>query len=96
MATKRSAADYAAMAEEFEAEPPRASGPISEGLGATVRLKNGRPSGRRVAAGNTPTTSVRLPQDIRDQLDEQAAAEAIKPSEIVRRAVVEYLDRHGR
>jgi predicted transcriptional regulator len=37
---------------------------------------------------------VRLPVDIKARLDARAASEDVKPAEIIRRALVEYLDRH--
>lgn len=93
MSTRRTDAEYAAMASEFEAGDREAAGPPTAGPGATIRLKNGRPAGRKIPAGNTPTTSVRLPVDVKARLDARAAEEAVKPAEIIRRALVEYLDR---
>ena len=45
-------------------------------------------------AGKTPSTTVRLPADIKVGVDARAAAENVKSAEIIRRAVVEYLERH--
>lgn len=87
--------DYDALQADVEAGNWRAAGPPVEGAGARIRLKSGRPSGRRTPEGNTPTTSVRLPVDIKARLDTQAAVEQVKPAEVIRRALVEYLDRHS-
>ncbi|RWA19429.1 hypothetical protein MBRU_16890 [Mycolicibacterium brumae DSM 44177] len=38
--------------------------------------------------------SVRFPSDLREGIAQRAAAESIKPAELVRRAVAEYLMRH--
>mgnify|MGYP000573637691 CR=1 FL=1 len=46
------------------------------------------------ARGRTPITSVRLPVDIEARLDARAVTEDAKPAEIIRRALVEYFDRH--
>lgn len=91
---RRSDDEYQAMSDAFQAGEWRPVGEPVVGPGAFVKLKEGRPAGRREAGGNTPTTSVRLPQDIRDALDAQATEERVKPAEIIRRALVEYLERH--
>ena len=44
--------------------------------------------------GPHPITSVRLPVDIEARLDARAVTEDAKPAEIIRRALVEYFDRH--
>ncbi len=93
MAAKRSAADYTAMAAEFEDAPTPARGPVAVGPGL-VRLPNGRPRGRAKPAGNTPAISVRFPADVRRGLDAHAEVDGTPVAEIIRRAVVEYLDRH--
>ena len=86
--------DYAAMAHEFETQPIIPAGPVELGPGAFIKLKNGRPAGRKTPAGRTPTTSVRLAPEIRQRLDRQASRESVASGEIIRKAVVEYLDRH--
>ena len=91
---RRTDAEYAELQADIEAG---AWLPVSEpvaGTGAQVVLKGGRPAGRKLPSGNTPTTSVRLPVDIKARLNDRAAAEDVKPAEIIRRALVEYLDRH--
>lgn len=91
---KRTAAEYAAMADEFELNPPKADGPVELGAGAFVKPKDGRPVGRREPAGVTPTVSVRFPAKLREQLDKRAVVEHAPAAEVIRRAVAEYLDRH--
>ena len=86
-------ADYDAMAADYAANPLRADeviGPI-EHTGAILRM--GRPA-KDSGAGKTPSTTVRLPADINVGVDARAAADNVKSAEIIRRAVVEYLERH--
>ncbi|WP_408637730.1 CopG family ribbon-helix-helix protein [Nocardia bovistercoris] len=88
-----SVADYERLAEDYAANPVRDTeivGPIE--IGTTV-LRKGRPAG--VRKGNTPGHSVRLPDALRERLVAQAEREAAPPSELIRRAVSEYLDRHS-
>lgn len=93
MSTRRTDAEYAAMADEFKAGNWQPVAPPTIGPGDAVKLKNGRPVGRKQPAGNTPTTSVRLPAEVKARLDARAADESVKPAEVIRRALVEYLDR---
>ena len=57
------------------------------------RLARGRPSlsgpGRR-----SPQVTFRLPADLREQAEEQARHEGTKVSDVARRALEEYLERH--
>ena len=92
--TRRPPEEYEAMADEFEAEPIIVNGPVEQGPGAFVKLKDGRPVGRREPSGPTPSVSVRFPAKLRERLDERAAIEQAPAAEVIRRAVAEYLDRH--
>ncbi len=86
-------ADYERMADDYAANPVRDTeivGPVE--IGTTV-LRKGRPAGIR--KGNTPGQSVRLPDALRERLAAQAEREEATPSEVIRRAVSEYLDRHS-
>lgn len=94
MSNRRSDAEYAELQTAFEAGDWHPIGEPTEGVGSRITLKGGRPAGRKSPAGNTPTTSVRLPADIKASLDRQADIENVKPAEIIRRAIVEYIDRH--
>ncbi|MFC8047918.1 CopG family transcriptional regulator [Nocardia sp. NPDC057353] len=88
-----SADDYERMADDYAANPVRDTeilGPVEVGL--TV-LRKGRPSGTK--PGKTPGQSVRLPAALRDRLAARAEREAVSQSEVIRRAVAEYLDRHA-
>jgi hypothetical protein len=88
-----SAADYERMADDYAANPVRGTevvGPVE--IGMTI-LRKGRPAGMR--KGKTPGQSVRLPEALRERLATQAEREAATPSEVIRRAVSEYLDRHA-
>ncbi|WP_422558671.1 hypothetical protein [Gordonia sp. (in: high G+C Gram-positive bacteria)] len=35
-----------------------------------------------------------MPTEIKSRLDARAASEDVRPAEIIRRALIEYLDRH--
>ncbi|MFC3960408.1 CopG family ribbon-helix-helix protein [Nocardia jiangsuensis] len=88
-----SADDYERMADDYAANPVRDTeilGPVEVGL--TV-LREGRPSGTR--PGKTPGQSVRLPTALRERLAARAEREAVSQSEVIRKAVAEYLDRHA-
>lgn len=88
-----SVADYERMADDYMANPVRGTevvGPME--IGMTV-LRKGRPAGIR--RGKTPGQSVRLPEALRERLVARAEREEATPSEVIRRAVSEYLDRHA-
>ncbi|MCV7192413.1 CopG family ribbon-helix-helix protein [Mycolicibacterium brumae] len=92
-------AEYAEMAADYAANPLRSDemvGPvvINPDHPDVAVLRTGRPAGGGTPQGRTPTTSVRLPVDIKTRLDAQAVAEDVKPAEIIRRALIEYLERH--
>lgn len=89
---RRTDADYEAAADDYEARPISASEVRSVEIGPALRI--GRPAGATEAAGKTPGLTVRFPKPIRAELDNRAAAADVKPSELVRRAVVEYFDNH--
>ncbi|MBF6176195.1 ribbon-helix-helix protein, CopG family [Nocardia blacklockiae] len=87
------AADYERMSDDYAENPVRDTevvGPVEVGM--TV-LRKGRPAGLR--RGKTPGHSVRLPDSLRERLAVQAEREAASQSEVIRRAVSEYLDRHA-
>lgn len=88
--------EYADMAADYAANPLRGeevAGPVE--MDPAV-LRNGRPAGAASGRGRTPTTSVRLPDTLRDQLAAQASAEEVAPAEVIRRALVEYFQHHQR
>ena len=83
--------EYAAMAADYEASPPADSeiaGPVHVDPAA---LRTGRPPKGAPRRGRTPTTSVRLPEELRERLTVRADAEAVTPGEVIRRAIIEYL-----
>ena len=85
--------EYDEMAADYAANPLRADeviGPV-EHTGAILRM--GRPT-KDAGTGKTPSTTVRLPVDIKAGVQACADAENVKPAEIIRRAVVEYLQHH--
>lgn len=88
-----SLADYERMADDYAANPVRGTevvGPME--IGMTV-LRKGRPAGIR--KGKTPGRSVPLPEALHDRLVARAEREEATPSEVIRRAVSECLDRHA-
>ena len=62
-------------------------------VSATPKLKN---RGGRPATGRDPTTSIRLPAGMTEQLDAWAASQGISRSEAIRQLVVEALRRKQR
>ncbi len=87
--TKRSAEDYAEMSRRVESGEFAVSGPLE--LGSTLRM--GRPVGGK-RRGKSPSRTVRLPSDLDGRLAAYADETHTTPSEVVRRAVDEYLSRH--
>lgn len=86
------AAEYSALADDYERNPPTADEVISVEVDPSV-LRMGRPLGG-ATPGKTPPLTVRLPKGVRIELRVRAAAESATESELVRRAVVEYLENH--
>lgn len=88
-------AEYAEMAADYAAHPlteADIAGPV-ESTGTVVRM--GRPtksSGH--TGGKTPSTTVRLPKEIREELARRAEVAGTPASEIVRRALAEHFALH--
>lgn len=94
--TRLTDSEYAAMAADYAANPLRGvdvTGSVEMDLAV---LRHGRPAGAAGSRGRTPTTSVRLPDTLREQLAAQASAENVAPDEVIRRALVEYFQHHQR
>jgi Arc/MetJ-type ribon-helix-helix transcriptional regulator len=88
---KRSAKDYEEMSRAVESGAYTVRSPME--LGATLRM--GRPIKGARPAGKTPGMTVRLPESIRVEITHRVkAGESRSESELIRRAVVEYLERH--
>ncbi|MBS9534123.1 ribbon-helix-helix protein, CopG family [Mycobacterium sp. M1] len=87
---KRTADDYAKMSAEVESGDYTVRGPIESG----TTLRMGRPVGdsRR---GASPTRTVRLAAELDARLAEYAEHTHLSPSEIMRRALDDYLRRLG-
>jgi hypothetical protein len=96
MTTKRklTEAEYEDMALSYEREPARRDEMIGEPLIDTPILKMGRPPGAGQKRGETPVRSIRLPADMEERLTTLAEKEGVGGSEIIRRAVREFIDRH--
>lgn len=86
---KRSAEEYEAMAAEFQSGDYAVVGPIEVG----PELAMGRPVGG-ARGGSSPVRTVRLPAELDARLAAYAEEAETTPSDILRRAVVEYLARH--
>ncbi|MGW4633367.1 CopG family ribbon-helix-helix protein [Nocardia sp. NPDC004415] len=89
MMAKRSAEEYEAMAAEFENGDYAVVGPIEVG----PELLMGRPAGGS-RGGKSPVRTVRLPAELDARLTAYADEAETTPSDVLRRAVVEYLARH--
>ena len=87
---KRTADDYARMSAEVESGDYTVHGPVE--TGASLRM--GRPAGNN-RRGTSPTRTVRLAAELDTRLAEYAAHNHISPSEIMRRALDDYLRRLG-
>lgn len=88
--------EYAEMASNYAANPLRSEEVVGPVEMDPAILRNGRPVGAARGRGRTPTTSVRLPDTLREQLAAQASAEDVASAEVIRRALVEYLQHHQR
>lgn len=84
--------DYTEWADAFEAGDYRAT-PIEVPRVDTPRIRRGRPS-KGALAGASPSRQVRLPQDISDQVDALADRWRVPSSEVMRAAIIEYVQRH--
>lgn len=87
---RRNTEDYAAMSADVESGHYTVSGTLESG--STLRM--GRPAGGE-RRGISPSRTVRLPVELDGRLVAYADHEHVKPSEIVRRALDDYLGREG-
>lgn len=88
---KRSDKDYEEMSRAVEAGDYTVRGPME--LGATLRM--GRPTKGTETSGKTPVTAIRLPEPIRVEIKQRVLArEASSEAELIRKALVEYFQRH--
>jgi hypothetical protein len=87
---KRSANDYAEMSRAVESGDYTVAGPLE--MGSTLRM--GRPVGES-RRGSSPTRTIRLSAELNKRLDAYVSAEHTTPSEVMRRALDEYLARIG-
>ncbi|MHC9292039.1 hypothetical protein ACRCUN_06200 [Mycobacterium sp. LTG2003] len=96
MTAKRrpTAADYEEMARSYTDEPPRADEAIRIEPGPAA-LRMGRPAKDADSTGKTPALPVRLPDPIRGEMKRRVKVGAERnESELVRKALVEYFERH--
>lgn len=94
MSSKRrpTAADYEDMAASYAAEPVRPEEVRSVTVGPGL-LRMGRPTKDTASSGKSPALSTRYPAELREQITTQAETEGISESELVRKAVAEYITR---
>jgi Arc/MetJ-type ribon-helix-helix transcriptional regulator len=86
-------AEYEEMADNYAADPITADEIESVEIDPAY-LRNGRPT-KGAGKGKTPVLAIRLPEPLRVEVEYRVkAGESNSISELVRRAVVEYLDRH--
>ncbi len=87
-------AEYAELAAEYEADPITAD----EVLAADVNpafLPTGRPAKAAGKGGKTPVMTLRLPAALRAEVKQRVAAgESRSEAELIRRALIEYLEAH--
>ncbi|WP_166905935.1 hypothetical protein [Mycobacterium sp. DL440] len=87
---KNEPVDYAALSRAVESGDYVVSGPLEDG--ATLRM--GRPAKGAQSAGKTPNLTVRVDPSIRGILQAIADDKGVKESEIVRQAVLEFIECH--
>lgn len=87
--------DYDAMAADYADHPPTADEVVDVEV-SPFALKTGRPRKGATKGGRTPTMSLRLPDKLRQKVAQQAKAEGVAESELIRRAVDEYVTHHTR
>lgn len=86
--------EYAELAADYEANPITAD----EVLAAEVNpafLPAGRPTKAAGKGGKTPVMALRLPAALRAEVKQRVAAgESRSEAELIRRALIEYLEVH--
>ena len=87
---RRDPSAYEEMSQDIETGNFTVRGPVE--VGATLRM--GRPAKGAPSAGKSPTLSTRYPAEMRTSIADLAKSEGIGESELVRKAVAEYLNRH--
>jgi hypothetical protein len=89
----RTEAEYEELARSYAAEPIRADEVRSVEIGPAL-LRMGRPA-KGTRTGKTPPLTIRLPEALRAEIAHRVeAGESGSESELVRRAVIEYVERH--
>lgn len=86
--------EYAEMADDYAANPITPDEILKVEVNPAY-LRMGRPTKDTESAGKTPALPVRLPPSIRGVMKQHVEAGAVQSeSELVRTAIVEYLERH--
>ena len=87
-------AEYAEMAAGYEANPITADEILSAEINPAF-LPTGRPTKAAGKGGKTPVMALRLPAALRAEIKQRVAAgESRSEAELIRRALIEYLEAH--
>jgi hypothetical protein len=91
---KLTEADYEDLSRSYVEHPVTPDEVVGESVVGTTALRKGRPTGER-RRGETPVRSLRLPPGLEARLLSLAEAEGVGGSEVIRRAIMEYVERHS-
>lgn len=90
--TRPTEAEYAALSADYVEHPITPDEVVSvEVTLDPVTLKKGRPANGH-SQGESPVLSIRFPDDLRRRITARAAKDGTAAADVVRRAVVEYLN----
>ena len=86
--------EYADMAADYEANPITEDEILAAELNPAF-LPTGRPTKAAGKGGKTPVMALRLPAALRAEVKQRVAAgESRTEAELIRRALIEYLETH--
>lgn len=86
--------EYAELAADYDANPITADEILSAEVNPAF-LPTGRPTKAASRGGKTPVMALRLPAALRAEVKQRVAAgESRSEAELIRRALIEYLEAH--
>ena len=86
--------EYAELATDYEANPITTDEILSAEVNPAF-LPTGRPTKAAGKGGKTPVMALRLPAALRAEVKQRVAAgESRSEAELIRRALIEYLESH--
>jgi len=92
--TRLTDTDYAELAADYATNPLNAADITTAEVNPAF-LRTGRPTKGAAKSGRTPTRALRMPDTMRAELRNRVDnGEAGSESELIRRAIAEYFDRH--